>query len=48
MNKTQQDSVQQEAPFGLQPLPDSLNLLEGDAAGYCSNGVCHFPAPKSE
>lgn len=48
MNKTQQDSVQQEAPLGLQPLPDSLNLLEGDAAGYCSNGLCHFPAPKSE
>lgn len=48
MKKTQQDSVQQDAPVGLQPLLDSLNLLEGDAAGYCSNGVCQFPAPKSE
>ncbi|MFJ6531975.1 hypothetical protein [Microbacterium sp. NPDC091662] len=48
MKKTQQDSTQQEAPVGLQPLLDSLNLLEGDAAGYCSNGVCQFPAPKSE
>lgn len=48
MKKTQQDSVQQDAPVGLQPLLDSLNLLEGEAAGYCSNGVCHFSAPKSE
>lgn len=48
MKKMQQDSVQQEAPVGLQPLLDSLNLLEGDAVGYCSNGVCQFPAPKSE
>ncbi|MFJ6427264.1 hypothetical protein [Microbacterium maritypicum] len=48
MKKTQQDSVQQEAPVGLQPLLDSLNLLEGGAVGYCSNGVCQFPAPKSE
>jgi len=48
MKKMQQDSVQQEAPLGLQPLLDSLNLLEGGAAGYCSNGVCQFPAPKSE
>lgn len=47
MKKTQQDSVQQEAPLGLQPLLDSLNLLEG-GDGYCSNGVCQFPAPKSE
>lgn len=44
----QQDSVQQDAPIGLQPLLDSPNLLEGDAAGYCSNGACHFPAPKGE
>ncbi|GAA1216177.1 MULTISPECIES: hypothetical protein [Microbacterium] len=48
MKNTQQDSVQQEAPLGLQPLPGSLNLLEGDAVGYCSDGVCHIPAPKSE
>lgn len=48
MKNTQQDSVQQDAPVGLQPLPESLNLLEGDAVGYCSNGVCQFPAPKSE
>lgn len=48
MKNTQQDSVQQDAPIGLQPLLDSLNLLDGDAAGYCSNGVCQLPAPKSE
>ncbi|KJL25002.1 hypothetical protein RN51_00822 [Microbacterium oxydans] len=40
--------MQQEAPVGLQPLLESLNLLEGEAAGSCSNGVCQFPAPKSE
>lgn len=48
MEKTQQDSVQQDAPVGLQPLLESLNLMEGGAAGLCSNGVCQFPAPKSE
>ena len=48
MKNTRQDSVQQDEPAGLQPLLDSLNLLEGEAAGYCSNGVCQFPAPTSE
>ncbi|MDF2508176.1 MAG: hypothetical protein K0Q52_2035 [Microbacterium sp.] len=48
MKKTPEDTVQQEAPIGLQPLPGALDLIEGDAAGYCSNGVCHFPAPKAE
>ena len=48
MKKTPEDTVQQEAPIGLQPLPGALDLLDGGAAGYCSNGVCHFPAPKAE
>lgn len=48
MEKTQQDSVQQDAPVGLQPLLESLNLGESGAAGLCSNGVCQFPAPKAE
>lgn len=47
MAKTQ-DSVEQDAQPALQPLPDALNLLENGAAGYCSGGVCHFPAPKTQ
>ena len=47
MKKTQQDSVP-DAPVGLQPLLEPLNLLEGGTAGLCSNGVCQFPAPKAE
>lgn len=48
MTKSQQEHKEQEAPVGLQPLPDALNLLDGDAVGYCSNGVCHIPAPKTQ
>lgn len=48
MKKSQQDSVEQDAPLAPLPLPDALNLLEADAAGYCSGGVCHFPAPKTQ
>ena len=47
MTKIQQET-EQDAPIGLQPLPDALNLLDGDAVGYCSNGVCHIPAPKTQ
>lgn len=47
MAKTQ-DSVEQDAPVVLQPLPDALNLLESGAIGYCSGGVCHIPAPKTQ
>lgn len=47
MKKTEQDVTEQDAPIGLAPLPGSLNLLGEDAAGYCSGGVCHFPAPKA-
>nr|WP_201469281.1 hypothetical protein [Microbacterium hydrocarbonoxydans] len=47
MAKTQ-DSVEQDASLALQPLPDALNLLDNDSAGYCSGGVCHFPAPKTQ
>ncbi|WP_435743647.1 hypothetical protein [Microbacterium sp. PMB16] len=48
MTKSQQDSVEQDAPLAPLPLADALNLLDADAAGYCSNGVCHFPAPKTQ
>lgn len=47
MRKSQQDAVEQDAPLAPLPLADALNLLEADAAGYCSGGVCHFPAPKT-
>ncbi len=47
MAKTQ-DSVEQDAHPAIQPLPGALNLLDDDAAGYCSGGVCHFPAPKTQ
>ena len=47
MAKTQ-DSVEQDASLALPPLPDALNLLANDSAGYCSGGVCHFPAPKTQ
>ena len=45
---TSQDSVEQDAPEVLTPLPGSLNLLQSDATGYCSGGVCHIPAPKTQ
>lgn len=48
MTDTARDTAAAEAPEGLQPLLGSLNLLGGDAAGYCSGGVCHFPAPSAE
>lgn len=48
MTKTQQDSAKQEAPLAPLPLAGALNLLDGDAAGYCSGGVCHIPAPKTQ
>jgi len=47
MAKTQ-DSAEQDAPTVLQPLTGTPNLLDDDAAGYCSGGVCHFPAPKTQ
>ncbi|MBT2475800.1 hypothetical protein J7E68_14770 [Microbacterium sp. ISL-103] len=47
MAKTQ-DTTEQDAPTVLQPLPGAANLLDDDAAGYCSGGVCHFPAPKTQ
>ncbi len=37
-----------DAPEGLQPLSNMLNLLGGDAAGFCSGGVCHIPAPSEK
>lgn len=47
MAKTQ-DSAEQDAPTVLQPLTGTPNLLDDDAAGYCSGGVCHLPAPKTQ
>ncbi|WP_336642497.1 hypothetical protein [Microbacterium sp. MMO-113] len=46
MTESKQENTGQDAPLGLQPLPGAIELLDGDAAGYCSNGVCHLPAPK--
>ena len=43
---TTPDTTEQDAALGLAPLPGTLNLLDGEAAGVCSGGVCHFPAPK--
>lgn len=44
-----QDSDAQEAPAVLQTIPDALNLLVEDGnVGYCSGGVCHIPAPKTQ
>lgn len=48
MTDSAQRAAEQDAPPVLQPLPDAAHLLDGVAAGYCSNGVCHFPAPKSQ
>jgi len=48
MMTTSQDSDAQEAPAVLQTIPDALNLLENGAVGYCSGGVCHIPAPKTQ
>ncbi|KJQ53562.1 hypothetical protein RS85_02592 [Microbacterium sp. SA39] len=48
MTKTQQDSTEQDASLAPLPLADGLNLLEADAAGYCSGGVCHIPATKTQ
>jgi hypothetical protein len=48
MTDSQGDPTEQEAPSGLQPLPGTLNLLDEGSAGYCSGGVCHFPAPKTQ
>lgn len=31
---------------GLKPLLGPLDIIVADAAGSCSGGVCHFPAPK--
>ncbi len=45
MTESKQENTGQDAPLGLQPLPGGIELLDGDAAGYCSNGVCHIPAP---
>jgi hypothetical protein len=42
------DPEAQDTTTVLPTLPGTLNLLEGDAAGYCSGGVCHLPAPKTQ
>lgn len=47
MTDSPQHAAEQDAPLVLQPLPDAVNLLDGEAGGLCSNGVCHFPAPKT-
>lgn len=47
MTNSEQDVTEQHAPIGLPPLPGVVNLLDEDAAGYCSGGVCHVPAPQA-
>ncbi|MBO0979304.1 hypothetical protein [Microbacterium sp. SD291] len=48
MTDTQAETSAPHAPEGLQPLLGTLSLLAGDAAGYCSDGVCHIPAQKAQ
>ncbi|WP_217180342.1 hypothetical protein [Streptomyces sp. AC495_CC817] len=48
MTESQRETAGAEAPEAPEPLLGTLNLLGGDAAGYCSGGVCHFPAPPAE
>lgn len=45
---TTQEPAEHEQRPALSPLPGALNLLDDadDSIGYCSGGVCHFPAPK--
>lgn len=45
MTDTQGEITAADAPEGLLPLLGTLSLLGADAAGYCSDGVCHIPAP---
>ncbi|MFS0911487.1 hypothetical protein AB3M89_06820 [Microbacterium sp. 179-I 3D2 NHS] len=47
MTEKQQDASEQDAPLVPVPLSAALNLLDGDAGGSCSGGVCHIPAPKT-
>ncbi|MGW9270893.1 hypothetical protein [Microbacterium sp. NPDC055599] len=44
--KTPRNAEQETAPV-LLPLPAALEVLDGDAVGFCSNGVCHLPAPST-
>ncbi|WP_200903794.1 hypothetical protein [Microbacterium sp. GCS4] len=50
---TTQEPVGQETPHASATPPGALNLLDGlsvegsETAGFCSGGVCHFPAPKA-
>lgn len=48
MTEKTHENTAQETPQGLTPLPGAIDLLDGEAAGYCSNGVCHIPAPKTQ
>jgi hypothetical protein len=47
---TTQEPAEHEQRPALSPLPGALNLLDDadDSVGYCSGGVCHFPAPKKQ
>ncbi|MEV8250724.1 hypothetical protein AB0O87_07350 [Microbacterium sp. NPDC076768] len=48
MKNVSEESAQQDAPTGLQPLLKSLDLPEAEQAGYCSDGVCKLPAAKDD
>ncbi|MFJ2368719.1 hypothetical protein [Microbacterium sp. NPDC087665] len=47
MTDSQGETTEQTVPLGLQPVPGTLNLLDGDAGGCCGGGACSMPAPKT-
>lgn len=47
MTEKTPENTEPLSPSALQPVPGALELLDGEAVGYCSDGVCHFPAPKT-
>lgn len=47
MTEKTPENTEPLSPSALQPVPGAPELLDGEGAGYCSDGVCHFPAPKA-
>lgn len=48
MTDSARESAPLQTPEALQTAPGILNLLGGDAAGFCSDGVCHLPGPDTK
>jgi len=49
MTESAREAEGADGQEGRQPLLGTLDLLGGSAAaGYCSGGVCHYPAPSVE